>query len=393
MQTNIIIGLGFGDEGKGLFTDFLCRQVPTADSAVVVRFSGGHQAGHTVADGTGRRHVFSHFGAGSFCGVPTYWSKWCTYCPQAMLSELAALRQLSVEPVLFVDGLCPVTTPYDQLYNQLLETARNAQAHGSCGVGIGATIERQEAYYHLFAQDLAYETVFRAKLANIYLYYAQKVALLPTAQQAEFAAFDPQKIADYMVNIGYEANRWVRVVNEADFFAQKHFQHYIFEGSQGVLLDKDFGFFPNVTRSNTVSKQAVQMVQQYGLPPAQLNYISRGYQTRHGNGFMTNEDLALHLPQPNARETNVTHRFQGKFRQTVLDVDLLNYALRCDAAAFGSQIPKNLVLTCLDQTGDELHFTQQKRLHTSHYSQLGQHLQQSFQGHFYSFGDTAAHLR
>ncbi len=391
MTTQIIIGLGFGDEGKGLFTDYLCRQLPN-HKTLVVRFSGGHQAGHTVVDAhNNNRHVFSHFGAGSFCGVPTYWSQFCTYNPAALLQEYTALQCLGISPTIFVDNLCPLTTPYDILYNRLLEKMRNKAAHGSCGVGIGTTIQRHEDYYKLFAQDAKYEGIVRTKLHNIYQYYAHKVAQLPDAQQQEFNDFDPQTIANYFVEQLQAANKIVQLVSEKAFFTQNRFDNYVFEGSQGVLLDMDFGFFPNVTRSNTTTKNALHLIKTYQLAEPQINYISRAYQTRHGNGFMTNNHLTLHLPQPNPHETNVYNQFQGNFKQTVLDVDLLNYALTADNN-FSAGLPKNLVLTCLDQTGNDLCFTQNNKVKHINYQQLHTQLSLSFAKRFYSFGDTALHI-
>ena len=387
----IIIGLGFGDEGKGLFTDYLCRQMPTKQT-LVVRFSGGHQAGHTVVDTqSNKRHVFSHFGAGTFCGIPTYWSRFCTYSPAALLQEYEALKQKNVEPIIFVDNLCPVTTPYDILYNRLLETMRNKSAHGSCGVGIGTTMQRQEDYYKLFAQDLPYEGIVRAKLQNIYQYYAQKVAQLPDAQQQEFNDFAPQNIANFFIEQLQITNKIIRLSNEKAFFSANSFDNYIFEGSQGVLLDMDFGFFPNVTRSNTTSKNALHLIKTYGLGTPQINYISRAYQTRHGNGFMSNGHLELHLPKPNPHETNIYNQFQGNFKQSVLDVDLLNYAITADTN-FSGGLQKNLVLTCIDQTGNDISFTQNNDLQTIDYRQLHTKLVGQFGSHFYSFGDTAGHI-
>src|SRR5262245_8541204 len=100
----IIVGLGFGDEGKGLATDYFCSR---HKNALVIRFNGGQQAGHTVFFKSGRKHIFSNFGAGSLRGVPTYWSKYCTFSPGFFLDELKLLK---ISPKFFIDKCCPVTT-------------------------------------------------------------------------------------------------------------------------------------------------------------------------------------------------------------------------------------------------------------------------------------------
>jgi len=151
----VVIGLGFGDEGKGLTTDYLCLHHP---DALVVRFSGGHNAGHTVALPDGQRHVFSSFGSGTFRGNASYWSSYCTLYPSALLVEYAALKKLNISPRLFLDARTMITTPYDLAYNQAVEMINK---HGSCGVGVGPTIERNESLipYKFYAQDMLYPQV------------------------------------------------------------------------------------------------------------------------------------------------------------------------------------------------------------------------------------------
>ena len=123
-----VIGLGFGDEGKGFTTDYLCSQHP---NSLVVRFNGGHQAGHTVVY-NGLRHVFSNFGSGTLRGCPTYWSEHCTVDPIGVLNELIVLRDNGVTPKLYIDAECPITTPFDIHNNRKVE---DSNSHGSCGVG------------------------------------------------------------------------------------------------------------------------------------------------------------------------------------------------------------------------------------------------------------------
>ena len=93
MQTNIILGLGYGDEGKGKTTAWLAGQ---SESPLVIRFSAGHQAGQTVVNDRGQRHVFSNFGSGTFSGVPTYWSAYCTFNPVVYHHEQRALQALGI---------------------------------------------------------------------------------------------------------------------------------------------------------------------------------------------------------------------------------------------------------------------------------------------------------
>ncbi len=97
MKNYAVIGLGFGDEGKGMFTDILCSRLY---QPIVVRFSGGQQAGHTVYKDRKVSHVFSNFGSGSFRKVPTFWSRFCTMDPVGILNELSILKTKNVNPLL-----------------------------------------------------------------------------------------------------------------------------------------------------------------------------------------------------------------------------------------------------------------------------------------------------
>ena len=330
---SIVLGLGYGDEGKGLTTSFLCSR---EENPIVIRFNGGHQAGHTVQQGD-IRHVFSNIGAGTLQGIPTYRSKFCTFHPTGFLRERKILEKAGVNiPGFYISPLCPVTTPYDILYNRALEKLKG---HGSVGVGFGSTLERHEKYYKLHVQDLFYEKVLIAKINNIKNYYQSKL------MDVFGLSFDESY--RNILDLDLEVEEFINDIKEIlplislqDSKILKYFDP-IFEGAQGILLDMDFGFFPNVTRSNTTSKNAMTLSN-----CDSVYYVTRSYLTRHGAGFMPNEKK-LNLIN-NERETNIQHEYQGNFRTAELDVDLINYALDCDSN-FSRNIEKNLVITCMDQ--------------------------------------------
>ncbi|MDO7874859.1 adenylosuccinate synthetase [Hymenobacter sp. ASUV-10] len=352
-RAQIVLGLGFGDEGKGLTVDFLCGQALAAGrQPLVVRFNGGHQAGHTVVLADGRRHVFSSFGAGTLRGVPTYWSAYCTFSPASVLREYAALRALGVHPRLLVDGLCPVTTHYDVLYNRALEAGRGTARHGSCGVGFGATVARhQETPLRLYAQDLRFPAVFTYKLRQIRMYYEAKIK---AETSFDFHQFDhdgeDQRFAGYATQLAdLHQQQLIQLTRTQEIFASDApWQTYVFEGAQGILLDMDFGLFPHVTRSRTTSANALDLLREstpaFGAHP-EIYYVSRAYHTRHGAGPFPPE-APINLVN-NAAETNQPNDHQGNFRTGPLSVELLNYALTCDAN-FSAGLSKHFVLTCLD---------------------------------------------
>ncbi|MDU9048830.1 MAG: adenylosuccinate synthetase [Candidatus Electrothrix sp. Rat3] len=322
MRHKAVIGAGFGDEGKGLFTDYLCRN---AERPLVIRFSGGQQAGHTVVH-NGVRHVFSNFGSGTLQGVPSYFAKFCTIDPVGIVNELDVLLNKGVDPLLYIDAECPVTTPYDIRYNQ------QHHPHGSCGVGVGATINREEHFYSLTFADLFFPWVLETRLKLIkefYSEYSSNVDLEDFLHCCSVLIRPP----------------WVRMSRG---MPPEPFSEYIYEGSQGLLLDQHYGFFPHVTRSNTGTNNILSLCADH-VPEIYL--ITRAYQTRHGLGPMSHENLP-HNIQVNPQETNVRNRFQGKFRRSLLDLSLLEYAMQRDRL-IAADHDKCLVITCLDHISDE----------------------------------------
>ena len=357
MKTACVIGLGFGDEGKGATTDALARR---SERPLVIRFSGGHQDGHTVPDPAGRHHVFSNFGAGTLAGAPTYWSSYCTFHPPGFARERDALSVMNVEPRLFVDGRCPVTTPYDLLHNRRVE--RKVQ-HGSCGLGFGATVERHEGPHKIHVADLLDDFVLEQKLKSVMLYYARKGA-----------RFDPAilgpALEEFHASVG-SVRRHLRIVTERSFFdgIDQVFTDLIFEGSQGILLDQEFGYFPHVTRAFTTTRNALLLCERYGLPLPRVYYVTRCYQTRHGAGPLTNENSPAPALRPTPEETNVYNPWQGNQRRTLLDLDQLRYALSCDAH-YSALLDQALVITCLDQLNGPLLVTEGDQVRKSSASEI-----------------------
>ena len=388
-MSKIVIGASYGDEGKGLTTSFLCNEyIKDGRKPLVVRHNSGQQAGHTV-NHNGYRHVFANFGSGTLQGVPTFWSEYCTISPIGILNEFNALHEAGVKPKLYIHPLCAVTTPYDRQFNCHIE--KNNQ-HGSCGMGFGSTIQRQEDYYKLFVQDLFFDNVLEQKLNNIKNYYAKKLSGV-TGSTILPAFLDNVLRVD--INDFIQVIKRVRDIITVDDGSILTSHNLVLEGAQGIVLDQDFGFFPNVTRSNTTSKNAIEIIKKYNhsqIPSStEIHYITRAYQTRHGNGYMSNDNEKfrnlLELKN-NENETNVTNEFQGNFKKTILDLDLLNYSLTCDNN-FSKGLNKNLVITCVDQTGEDIYATVNgafpKKMNVS---EIPKHLNITFDKVYVSRGDS-----
>lgn len=330
---NAVIGLGFGDEGKGRTVDYLCSKL---NNNIVVRFNGGHQAGHTV-NYKNIKHTFSNFGSGTLRGVPTYWSEFCTVDPMGIINELAVLDALGIIPILYIDPEAPVTTPADKLFNQYDTNQKN---NGTCGVGFGATIEREEKFYSLKYKDLFNPTIRDLKINSIKEYYRKLSPMF-------YCWNDFIKLCDKVIKL-FPMTEYS--------FIQRNFENITFEGAQGLLLDQKYGFFPHVTRSSTCALNIDLLTGWH--EDVHFYLVTRAYQTRHGNGPMTNEHIKFSVN--NLNETNLTNEYQGQFRISVLDLDLLKYSI--ENAVNRERHIKTLVITCLDQIKNNWKLTVNKQL-------------------------------
>ena len=337
-KVSIVLDLGFGDSGKGVTVDYLARLNP--QESLVVRFSGGHQVGHTVQIGD-FIHTFSNFGAGTLRGVPSYYTKYTTMFPPAILMEYQHIKQFN--PHLIFDPLAMVTTAYDIAFNRAREKLLQ---HGSCGVGFGATIDRNLDGVKLFVKDMSYGWVFKEKLQGIKHYYLEKTR--GTDLYDGFAEESKNIDDSSFMQLSKECSQLYSVEN---FFTVKScYKHLIFEGSQGIMLDQEHGIFPHVTRSSTTAENALKILDEFSVKTNEIDiyYVTRCYQTRHGNGPMSNSQSVV--LQNKESEANQNNQYQGAFRVAELDCELLNYALSCDAAYHEARkINKILVVTCLDQ--------------------------------------------
>jgi len=337
IDAKIVIGSIWGDEGKGITTDFLCSKNP--NSTMVVRFSGGQQAGHNVKI-NGISHVHSNFGSGTLRGVPSYFSHHCTIYPVTMYREAIELYEKVDTIEYYIHPLVNVTTPGDVAYNRLTASMTN---HGSCGIGVGATMKRNlETPYKVYGIDLLHKETLKEKVTSIFNYYRGVIGN------------DPPRLKRFREEYESELQYFNRYIDDINFQVEpyeflKGYQHLVFEGSQGVLLDMDHGIFPHVTYANTTSKNAIEIATDLGIEDIEIFYVTRCYQTRHGEGWMSNQDEIKLINTED--EINKFNEWQKEFKIGEIDYDLLNQSFEIDNI-YSNGLPKNLVVTCLDQRED-----------------------------------------
>ena len=336
-----LVGLGFGDCGKGLFTDALCRRWPVH---TVARFNGGAQAGHNVVLPDGRHHTFSQFGAGTFVpGVHTLLASPVVVHPTALLVEESFLRRAGIDDALSrltIAAGCRVTTPYHQAAGRVRERLRGTRAHGTCGVGVGETVAHEIAHPEeaLRYADLAHPRRAREKLAAI---------RRTLAAQFDGQALDPDDGEVRALRDDDIAERWLaqacRVASQVapadDAVVASHLQRegtLLFEGAQGVLLDESRGFHPHTTWSDVTPAGADAVLASAGVhaPVVRLGIV-RTYLTRHGSGPLPTHDAALDaLAEPH----NDDGGWQGRFRRGHPDAVLLRYAVEAAGSLDGLMV-------------------------------------------------------
>lgn len=329
MRAKAVIGANFGDEGKGLTVDWLCSR---GDAGVVVRFSGGANAGHTVVTPEGERHVFRTVGSGAFHGVPTFLSHYVRVDPIALLLELRQLEAFDVRPELYASPECQVVTFADILINQRLESARKGDRHGSTGMGINEAWERSRVpELQITMADLFNGASLEGKLAEI----CDKYARFRTGSPID----EPQMAAAFL--------RACAALPQVLFPAGiGQCKDPVFEGSQGLLLDQDNReFFPHVTRSHTGLKNVRALCAQAGITEIDAYYVTRTYLTRHGAGPLPGEDPRLSFED----ETNVDNPWQGPLRFAPLDLDAMCKRVLLDALDVGEGVDVRLIFTHRDQ--------------------------------------------
>jgi adenylosuccinate synthase len=272
----VVIGTQWGDEGKGKIVDWL-----TDHAQGVVRFQGGHNAGHTLVIG-GKKTVLHLVPSGILReGVTCYIGNGVVLSPDALIHELDELKAAGIdaEARLKISEACPLILPYHQALDVAREAAKGAKKIGTTGRGIGPAYEDKVARRGLRVQDLLRPKRFAEKLAEILDYHNFVLKNYLGADSVDF-----QRVLEGAMAVAPRLTRMIADVPRALYDAHNAGANLLFEGAQGTLLDIDHGTFPYVTSSNCVAGAAAAGA---GVGPGMLHYvlgITKAYTTRVGGG-------------------------------------------------------------------------------------------------------------
>jgi len=272
----VVIGTQWGDEGKGKIVDWL-----TDHSHGVVRFQGGHNAGHTLVV-NGKKTVLHLIPSGILRdNVMCYIGNGVVVSPDALLKEMDNLTEAGVDVYnrLRISEACPLILPYHVALDQAREIAKGAAKIGTTGRGIGPAYEDKVARRGVRIQDLFHRKRLAAKLGEILDYHNFVLKNYFHADTVDF-----QKTLDDALALAERIKPLVMDVPRALYEANKAGQNLLFEGAQGALLDIDHGTYPYVTSSNCIAGAASAGA---GVGPQTLHYvlgITKAYTTRVGSG-------------------------------------------------------------------------------------------------------------
>ncbi|WP_373742089.1 adenylosuccinate synthase [Neisseria sp.] len=273
----VVIGAQWGDEGKGKIVDWLAEE-----TSGVVRFQGGHNAGHTLVVG-GKKTVLRLIPSGILHEkLECFIGSGVVLCPQALFGEIDELNAAGVADVEGRLKIAPTATlilPYHIALDQAREASRGAGKIGTTGRGIGPAYEDKVARRAIRVVDLLDTGRLKEKLESVLAYYNVQLQNLHNAA--------PVALEDVMAVVEKFAPRIRPMVADVPrilFDKYRKGERLLFEGAQGTLLDIDYGTYPFVTSSNCLAGAASAGA---GVPPQMLHYvlgIVKAYTTRVGSG-------------------------------------------------------------------------------------------------------------
>lgn len=330
-EVKVVIGGNFGDEGKGLMTDyFAAKAVQNGNSCLVVLHNGGAQRGHTVVTPEGYRHVFHHFGSGSYAGADTYCAEEFVVNPALFREEYEKLAKHGNVHKFFINPKCKLTTIYDMLINQVIEFDRGANKHGSCGIGVYETLYRNQKGIDFVCSFKKYADTmtvgdfaamnFLNKMEFLeYLrgeYVPRRFAELGLANDVpgmfQFVLRNNTAMVNFIDDFQF-------MIDHSEWADESLFDRYhtvIFENGQGILLDQhNMDYFPHLTPSNTGVANPTTILNAYGWTgEVEFCYVTRTYMTRHGVGRFDTECPKKDINADMIDMTNVPNPFQDALR-------------------------------------------------------------------------------
>lgn len=332
MNVHMVIGAGYGDEGKGTITAKIAAKDPM--NTIVVLNNGGAQRGHSVFY---QNKVYNnkHFGSASCLGSATFFGPMFIMDPMQFTQEYN-LNWMKTTPTIFRHKECRWVTPFDIIINQ--NNAIKQGLHNTCGMGIWKTIQRfsnsrfKWSFDEFMLNDYEHRYEYIDGIANWYQSSFLKEELLP-----EYAPFFTdlllrKGLIDHFILDCEFLYKVTRPVNNYEFI--KLYQNVIFENGQGLAIgdngNDDSEKTPSYTGLKTLDKSFVSLLQDC-IESFTIHYVSRTYETRHGDdNWFNSVDRKLISSYIKEDENNHYNQWQGEFKYNTLNSMLLTQRILKD---------------------------------------------------------------
>lgn len=386
MKLKTVMGAGYGDEGKGLMTDYFCKDFISQGNKVLnIRVNGGAQAGHTVCRlENGYKHwVFRQYGSGTFADADTCLSETFMLNIDELLKERKALKEIyGVENKVYINKKCRVTLPIHILINRYIEEARdrNNKKHGTCGLGIYETFHMNECFVKVNLQTvidwfingsindfvqkfndinedyLEYRRIEMEKCDGIIMNHIEFENILNQSNRAT------HELADYLCDLA-KAEDIILVNSEDEAIEKGQYTAVVFECAQGLELDMDNKRnYPHLTPSHTGLISVGYLIRNNDYlkksEDVEMCFVTRSYKTKHGAGFYAEADNIIERQYSLYDRTNNKNEYQGSIKYGTLDIGRMKRLILEQIDLFKNQIDidvkSSISITHLDQTNEGL---------------------------------------
>lgn len=355
-KVKVVIGANYGDEGKGLMTDyFTAKANHFHEKCLVVCSNGGSQRGHTVVTPDGRRHIFHHLGSGTFQKADTYLSEEYILNPIVFQKEYKVFIRYQELPVLYVNKNCRWSTPFDMMMNQIVEESRGKKRHGSCGIGIWETVVRYRSGAVGLGEAMKMRDnelfTYLKQIRDTYLpYRLREQGVEYLSREWEAIIGDENLLQAFVQDFRFMTANMTLAEDEI----LKEYDTVIFENGQGLLLDRNMEENKaHTTPSNTGlenPRNIIKTVFKDRAVDVEVCYVTRTYLTRHGAGPFETECKKEEINAQMIDKTNVPNPHQGVLRYGWLVPDQLKERIEKD---FGQETgwKMSLAITHVNEYG------------------------------------------
>ena len=417
LQIKVVMGAGYGDEGKGLMTDYFCRELKSCGLKVLnIKTNGGAQAGHTVCalDKEYKHWVFKQYGSGTFAGADTYMLNTFMLNISELLKERKYLKEIyKINNKVYIDRRCRVTLPMDVLMNRLIEDKRTNR-HGSCGLGIYETFHRNNDLFTIELKDLINKFIslnireFDKWLKNIAEdYYKVRLNEIKYSDNIEINEEEYRELMSKTLVMNTELIDNIAEIAKiddiifcnslAELINIEKYSGIVFECSQGLELDQfNKRNWPHLTPSNTGLLNVVnELFSNKHTENSRLEccFITRSYKTKHGAGVFLEEDTNIQNEFGLYDRTNQPNQYQGILKYGRLNLGRLKNLI-IEQTKYLDKINNlenkevSLAVTHLDQTNG-LMLTQ---LGNIHFSDIFEIMKKVSNKYYLSFGEKATDI-